>query len=106
VFSSFGRLSVDSGWAKLYAEPVIKERLIVYVDPAEGKRLRELSRERGAPVGNMVRRAIASWLQENAPEQCNEEAPIKTHEIITAEELRKKLDVLWTADKAAQANGQ
>jgi hypothetical protein len=50
--------SVDSGWAKVYAEPVIKERLIVYVDPAEGKRLRELSRERGVPVGNMVRRAI------------------------------------------------
>jgi hypothetical protein len=53
---------------KYYAEPVIKERLIVYVDPAEGKRLRELSRERGAPVGNMVRRAIASWLQDNAPD--------------------------------------
>lgn len=25
--------------------------------------MREVSRERGAPVGNMVRRAIASWLQ-------------------------------------------
>jgi hypothetical protein len=47
---------------------VIKERLIVYVDPAQGERLRKLSRERGAAVGEMVRRAIASWLQDNAPD--------------------------------------
>jgi hypothetical protein len=55
---------------------VIKERLIVYVDPAEGKRLRKLSRERAAPVGEMVRRAIASWLQDNAPDSATKK-PLK-----------------------------
>lgn len=46
------------------------------MDPAEGKRLRKLSRERGAPVGEMVRRAIASWLQDNAPDGATKK-PIK-----------------------------
>jgi hypothetical protein len=53
------------------------ERLIVYVDPAEGKRLRELSRERGAPVENMARRAFASWLQNNAPDGATKELTSK-----------------------------
>jgi hypothetical protein len=40
-----------------------KTRTVVYFDPAERETLEKLSAKTGAPVGELVRRAVAEWLK-------------------------------------------
>jgi Ribbon-helix-helix domain len=42
---------------------MIKERTIVYFDPAERTALQKLSEQTGAPVAELVRRAVREWLK-------------------------------------------
>jgi hypothetical protein len=39
-----------------------KTRTVVYFDPAEREELEKLSAKTGAPIGELVRRAVAEWL--------------------------------------------
>jgi hypothetical protein len=40
-----------------------KLRTVVYLDQAEREALDKISKQTGAPVGELVRRAIADWLK-------------------------------------------
>lgn len=40
-----------------------KTRTVVYLDPVEREALEKLSAKTGAPVGELVRRAVAEWLK-------------------------------------------
>jgi Ribbon-helix-helix domain len=40
-----------------------KTRTIVYFDPVEREALEKLSTKTGAPIGELVRRAVAEWLK-------------------------------------------
>jgi len=40
-----------------------KERTVVYFDPKEREALRKLSEKTGAPVAELVRRAVAEYLK-------------------------------------------
>jgi hypothetical protein len=44
---------------------MIKERTVVYFDPAEREALQKLSEKTGAPVAELVRRAVREWLQKH-----------------------------------------
>jgi hypothetical protein len=40
-----------------------KHRTVIYLDPAEREALRKLSAKTGAPVAELVRRAVNYWLK-------------------------------------------
>jgi hypothetical protein len=40
-----------------------KTRMIFYIDPAQRKALDKISAKTGAPVAELIRRAIADWLE-------------------------------------------
>jgi len=42
---------------------MIRERTVVYLDPAERAALERLSKKTGAPIAELVRRAVAEWLK-------------------------------------------
>ena len=44
-----------------------KYRTVVYFDPAEIEGLKKLSAKNGAPVAELVRRAVAEYLKKQAP---------------------------------------
>jgi Ribbon-helix-helix protein, copG family len=41
----------------------IKQRTVVYLEPAEREALDKISAKTGAPVGELIRRAVAEWLK-------------------------------------------
>jgi hypothetical protein len=43
----------------------LKTRTVVYFDPAERKALENLSAKTGAPIAELVRRAVTEWLKKN-----------------------------------------
>lgn len=42
---------------------MIRKRTVVYLDPAERAALERLSKKTGAPIAELVRRAVAEWLK-------------------------------------------
>jgi hypothetical protein len=46
---------------------MIKERLVVYLEPEQSEQLKSVSADSGAPRGEIVRRALSEWLKEHAP---------------------------------------
>jgi predicted DNA-binding ribbon-helix-helix protein len=40
-----------------------KKRTVVYLDSREWKALKDISAKTGAPVGELIRRAIEKWLK-------------------------------------------
>jgi hypothetical protein len=44
----------------------IKQRTVVYLDAAEREALEKISAKTGAPVGELIRRAINEWLKKAA----------------------------------------
>jgi len=45
-----------------------KTRTVVYFDSVEREALEKLSAKTGAPVGELVRRAVAEWLKKTRKE--------------------------------------
>ena len=41
----------------------IKQRTVVYLEAAERNALERISAKTGAPVGELIRRAVAEWLR-------------------------------------------
>jgi len=52
---------------------MIKERTVVYFEPAQREALERLSKKTGAPIAELVRRAVSEWLK-GRKQQKKEEA--------------------------------
>jgi len=42
-----------------------KHRTVIYLDPDDRKALEKLSAKTGAPIGELVRRAVSEWLRKH-----------------------------------------